>query len=241
MNRPYIVIHTHTSIDGNINFIDAPGFKAGSQHYKDIAFTPGKQRLDIDAYLNGTTSTRDNVTGDKQPEVDGNAAPVPAGDFIAEPEAGMYYVSIDPRGELALENSSFGYGGVRAHFIEVLTDAAGNAFKDYLRRRGISYIIAGSDQIDYAVMLGKLHALGIQRLMVAGGGSINWSFVQNGLVDEVSMVLSPIADGDSTAPRFFTACAPYTEVRPTAFRLLGVEDLGEGVVWLRYAPRTDAA
>ena len=128
MARPWIIIHTHTAIDGNINAIEAPGFKEGSQHYKDIAFTPGRQRLDIDAYLNGTVSTRDNVTGDKRPDVEENAAPVPPGDFIAERDAGMYYVSIDPRGELALEKNSFGYGGVRAHFIEVLTDAASNAF-----------------------------------------------------------------------------------------------------------------
>ena len=37
MNRPYIIIHTHTSIDGNINAMALPEFKAGSQHYQDRA------------------------------------------------------------------------------------------------------------------------------------------------------------------------------------------------------------
>lgn len=234
MNRPYVIIHTHTSIDGNINGMDLPAFEAGSRHYQDLALTPGRQVLNVDAYLNGKISTEDNITHYKKPDVDEPAAEVPAGDFLAEPDAGMYYVSIDPRGELAWEGNTFGYGGVPAHFLEVLTDQASNAYKDFLRRKRTSYIIAGGEQIDYGLMLSKLHGLGIKRLMVGGGGTINWSFLQNGLVDEVSMVLAPIANGDPDAPRFFTAREPYTSVSPVALQLSSVEDLGDSVVWLRY-------
>ena len=38
--------------------------------------------------------------------------------------------------------------------------------------------------------------------MVGGGGTINWSFIQHDLVDEVSMILAPVANGDPAAPRF---------------------------------------
>jgi riboflavin biosynthesis pyrimidine reductase len=234
LNRPYVIIHTHTSIDGNIDGMDLPEFEAGSQHYQDLALTPDLQVLNVDAYLNGKVSTEDNITHYRAPDVDGHADEVPAGDFIAEPDAGMYYVSIDPRGELAWDTNTFGYGGVQAHVLEVLTDAAGNAYKDFLRRKNISYIVAGSDQVDYGIMLNKLDGLGIKRLMIGGGGTINWSFLQNGLVDEVSMVLAPIANGDPAAPRFFTAREPYSSVSPVALRLSSVEDLGDSVVWLRY-------
>lgn len=234
MKRPYVIIHTHTSIDGNIDAMDLPEFETGSRHYQNLALTPGKQVLEIDAYLNGKTSTQVNITHYKVPDVDEQAAEVPAGDFLAEPGVGMYYISIDPRGELAWESNMFGYGGVQAHFIEVLTEAASNAYKDYLRRKRVSYITAGREQVDFELMLTKLYELGIERLMVGGGGGINWSFLQNGLVDEVSMVLAPIANGDPNAPRFFTAREPYSRVSPVAFRLTSVEDLGDSVVWLRY-------
>ena len=171
------------------------------------------------------------------PQLDENAPEVPAGDFLTEPDARMFYVSIDPRGELALENTALDYGGVSAHFLEVLSEKVSNGYKDYLRRKGISYIIAGAEQVDYRVMLEKLKALGIERLMVGGGGTINWSFVQNGLVDEISMVLAPIANGNPDAPRFFTAREPYSRVTPVAFDLIGVEDMGDGVLWLRYKVR----
>ncbi|MEQ5800938.1 RibD family protein [Halomonas sp. H10-9-1] len=160
---------------------------------------------------------------------------MPAGDFIVDTDAPMFYVSIDARGELAWPLNSFTWGDVKAHVLEVLTEAASNGYKDFLRRRHISYIIAGKKQIDYAVMLDKLYQLGIKRLAIGGGGAINWSFVQQGLVDEVSMVLAPIADGDANQPRFFKAQEPYSQVSPVAFKLLGVEALNDGVVWLRYS------
>jgi riboflavin biosynthesis pyrimidine reductase len=234
MTRPYVIIHTHTSIDGNIGVMNLPEFVAGSQRYQDIALTPDRQVLNINAYLNGKTSTQDNITHYQVPEVDEQAAEVPAGDFLAQPSAEMYYISIDPRGELAWQGNTYGYGGVEAHFMEVLTDQASNAYKDYLRRKRISYIVAGKNQVDHEVMLAKLHMIGINRLMVGGGGAINWSLLQAGLVDEVSMVLAPIANGDPNAARFFSAREPYSSITPVAFRLSTVEDLGDSVVWLRY-------
>ncbi|ANE04336.1 dihydrofolate reductase family protein [Corynebacterium crudilactis] len=237
MNRPYVIIHTHTSVDGNIDIMDLPGFYAGSQHYQDLALTPGKKVLGIDAYLNGKTSTEDNITHYRTPELNADAVQVPEGDYFAVSNAAMYYISIDPRGELAFDTNTFGYGGVPTHFIEVLTDAASNAYKDFLRRKQISYIIAGEQQVDYALMLHKLHGLGIKRLMVGGGGVINWSFLQNGLVDEVSSIIAPVANGDPNAHRFFTAREPYSTVQPVEFELTNVEVLGDSVVWLRYTPK----
>lgn len=51
--------------------------------------------------------------------------------------------------------------------------------------------------------------------MVWGGGVINWSFLQNGLVDEVSSIIAPVANGDSGAHRFFTAREPYSSMHST--------------------------
>src|SRR5690242_3765407 len=59
MTRPYVIIHTHTSIDGNIDVMSHGAFEAASRLYRDIALTPEKQVLNIDAYLNGKTSTED--------------------------------------------------------------------------------------------------------------------------------------------------------------------------------------
>ncbi|MGM7722857.1 dihydrofolate reductase family protein [Metabacillus sp. Hm71] len=58
----------------------------------------------------------------------------------------------------------------------------------------ISYIIAGEDELDKALVLHKLATLfHMEQIMIGGGGLLNWSFLQNGFVDEVSIVMAPIA------------------------------------------------
>lgn len=236
MNKPYVIIHTHTSIDGNLDIMDLPEFKEASRQYQELSINPEKQQFGIQGYLNGKTTTEDNMTHYKTPKLDENASPVPEGDYVADREASMYYLSIDARGELAFEDNYSPYGGIDSPIVEVLTEQASNAYKDFLRKKKISYIIAGKEQIDYEVMLDKFYNLfGIQRMMVGGGGTLNWSFVQNGLADEVSVILSPIANADPDGHRFFVAKEPYSQIQETAFQLESVEVLEHGTVWIRYS------
>ncbi|WP_198394894.1 dihydrofolate reductase family protein [Brevibacterium yomogidense] len=108
-------------------------------------------------------------------------------------------------------------------------------YRDLLRRRGISYLVAGQDTLDPALALEKLHTLfGMERVMVGGGGVLNWSFLRAGLVDEISLVVSPFADGDPTQPGLFTAVAPLSEAHPHAFSLLEARELRDSVLLLRY-------
>ncbi|MFC5587397.1 hypothetical protein ACFPRA_00555 [Sporosarcina soli] len=135
MNKPYVIIHTHTSIDGNIDMMDLREFEDASRQYQELYLNAEKQQFEVQGYLNGKTSTEDNITHYKKPELDENAAPVPEGDYVADSDAPMYYLSIDRRGELAFEENTYGYGDVPSHIIEVLTEQATNAFKDFLRKR----------------------------------------------------------------------------------------------------------
>lgn len=239
MKKPYVIIHTHTSIDGNLDIMNLPEFKEASRQYQELSLNPEKQQFNIRGYLNGKTTTEDNMTHYKTPKLDENAASVPDGDYVADSDAPMYYLSIDARGELAFEENFSDYGGVSAPIVEVLTEQASNAYKDFLRKKKISYIIAGNDQIEYEVMLDKFYTLfGIKRMMVGGGGTLNWSFVQNGLADEVSVILSPIANGDPDGHRFFAAKEPYSNIKETAFKLESVEILEHGTLWIRYFIKT---
>lgn len=60
---------------------------------------------------------------------------------------------------------------------------------------------------------------------MGGGGTLNWSFIQNGLVDEVSVILASIANADPDGHRFFTAKEPYSSIKATAFQLKSVVEL----------------
>ncbi len=63
------------------------------------------------------------------------------------------------------------------------------------------------------------------------------SFVQNGLVDEISIILAPIANGDLNGHRFFVAKEPYFTMKETAFELKSVEQLEHGTLWIGYTPK----
>ncbi len=126
------------------------------------------------------------------------------------------------------------YNDTHAAVLEVLTDQAPNAYKAYLRDRQISYIIAGHDQLDAPLLLRKLkHDLHMERVMLGGGGVLNWSFIQQGLCDELSVVISPAADADSDSPSPFTAVPGFSTTDPIAFSLEMVQSQGDAV-WLRY-------
>lgn len=66
------------------------------------------------------------------------------GPFMAADAVRPYFVALDTRGELGWESGRFANKGrAEAHVIEILTEAAPLSYRAYLRKRGVSYIIAG--------------------------------------------------------------------------------------------------
>ena len=71
-------------------------------------------------------------------------------------------------------------------------------------------------------------------LMIAGGGTVNWSFLQEGLIDELSLVIAPVADGSTTAVSIFEQGDFLSPHGPVAFGLKEARPLKDNVLWLRY-------
>lgn len=74
----------------------------------------------------------------------------------------------------------------------------------------------------------------IETIMIEGGGLINGSLLNEGLIDELSLLLLPIADGTPKTPTTFEV-SEYLQKRPaTHLRFIEVKQLEEGILWLRY-------
>jgi riboflavin biosynthesis pyrimidine reductase len=225
-----------TSLDGKImgKYISLPESGPAGRAFYDIAFGD-EPYYRHQGWLSGRITTDDNFTNYEKPDLEPKAPLVPAGDYVAAPDAGMFYVSVDPSGKLGWNSSELTYQTTHAHVIEVLTGKASNEYKAFLRGLGISYIIAGDASLDLASALSKLRDLfGIETLMLGGGGVLNWSFIQAGMCDEVSIVIAPAADGDSDTPSLFETRG-RTPDTPQGFTLEAAEALDGDVVWLRYA------
>ena len=78
-----------------------------------------------------------------------------------------------------------------------------------------------------------LHARGIRRLMVEGGGTVHTQFLTDGLADELQLVVAPFFVGDSRARRFVDD-GRYPWCSDHRAGLVETRAIGD-VVLLRYA------
>lgn len=144
-----------------------------------------------------------------------------------------YIVSLDPMGTLAFDSNFIERKGrPSAHIIQVVSNSVSDAYLSYLRDKNISYIISESEKIDCCVLLEKLRTyFNIEKVMIAGGGLCNDSFLQQGLIDEISLVIAPISESEKSATSFE---AMDHHSMPKSFHLADVKRLDGDAVWLVY-------
>ena len=56
---------------------------------------------------------------------------------------------------------------------------------------------------------------------------VNWSFLQAGVIDELSLVLAPVTDGSSGSASLFTQMPSTGKGSPVEFTLNKVERIGD--------------
>ena len=235
MERPYVICHILTALDGKIDgeFFAMPETLPALKKYGEI-----RQFYDCKATIYGTTTVAEGYSDGILTEPPTCEKVYPREDHIAEKSAENFIISLDPRGILRWRGAYLEKKNrPKAHVVEVLTDGIADGYIGYLRGLGVSYIFAGKDTLNCGLLLKKLKALlGLERVMLAGGGVTNQSFAAAGLIDELSIVIAPTADGDSGSASLFET-GGFSAPSPKAYKLKAVEQ-GEGdVLWLRYAKK----
>ncbi|MFI5681616.1 dihydrofolate reductase family protein [Streptomyces cellulosae] len=98
-------------------------------------------------------------------------------------------------------------------------------------------VVAVGVGLDWRRVLEHLHDVrGVERLMVEGGGTVHTQLLQQGLADELQLVLAPLFVGDPKAPRLFGPGA-YQGGRLRLVETRRIED----VVLMRYEPTAPGA
>jgi 2,5-diamino-6-(ribosylamino)-4(3H)-pyrimidinone 5'-phosphate reductase len=91
-------------------------------------------------------------------------------------------------------------------------------------------IQAGDQQVDLAVLLDELSMMGVGQLMVEGGGTLIWSLLEFGLVDEISCFIGGLIIGGEDAPTLADGIGFIDEASFVKLRLINVEPLDQGVL-----------
>src|SRR3990172_5891900 len=104
---------------------------------------------------------------------------------------------------------------------------------DSLRALGVEVFVADAPRVDLNQMMITLKKIGVDHLMVEGGGRINFELLRLRLVDELAIYIAPMIFGGASAPPL--AVGPGLK-RDAAIelKLMDVEKWEDGGVFLRY-------
>lgn len=233
--RPKIICHMIGSIDGRLlsdRWTPLPqgtGPNAVLNVYEEAA-----QRLNAQGWVVGRKTMANLVGGKARPHVAPETS-IPRNTYIGNRQERPIAVAVDPSGKLHYGTDHIG----SEHLVAILGEHVSDEYLAELREDGISYLFAGADGLDLQAAMATLgDQFGIETLLLEGGGTINGAFLKADLIDEISLLLYPGIDGLAGIPSIFDYHGSSVDNQPAAgrsLRLLSVETLSAGIVWVRYA------
>jgi 2,5-diamino-6-(ribosylamino)-4(3H)-pyrimidinone 5'-phosphate reductase len=129
--------------------------------------------------------------------------------------------------------SKFLYEG-GAHVVIFTTHRTSNEELASLRvLDNLEVFVHEGQRVDLSEMMHILHEMGIKRLMVEGGGTLNFELIRLGLVDELSAYVAPMIFGGDAAPTM-AAGVGLGRGEAVPLKLIHVESWEDGGVLLRY-------
>jgi riboflavin biosynthesis pyrimidine reductase len=225
--KPHVICHIGASVDGRIltSRWRPQNFNSGG------LFERLHEELGCDAWLVGRVTGQEYAKATRYP---GQPTPrLPREPWFARRAAKAYGVVLDADGKIAWGRSDIGGDPI----VVVLNTAVSDAHLNALRSEGVSYIFGGEVGLDLACVLEVLnHELGVERLLVEGGGVTNGAFLRAGLIDELSLMIYPVVDGAAGAPCIFDS-APTDAGHAAPLRSMKLESsqsMPGGSMWLRY-------
>lgn len=230
MNKPYVICHMSSAIDGRIITANwGKQVKEFSGLYEKC-----HESFDSQAWMVGRVTMEKDFSKGEKPELIAPEAKIRREPFIGNKEAKTFAIGVDTKGKLGWKTNEIGGD----HLIVVLNEEVSDEYLYYLQRKKISYIFAGEKELDLKSALHQLAELfPIRTLMLEGGGHLNGSFLNEGLIDELSILLLPVADGTPNTPTVFEV-SEYLHKNPAAhLSLTEVQRLEHDVLWLKYKVR----
>ena len=234
--KPYVICHMNSSVDGRIlgsRWRPAENRMAG-------LFERLHEELGGGSWLIGRVTGSEYAKAQSYPDRTDRTYPrepwLAQRSARSEPKAGdaaAYGIALDAQGRIAWGRSDIGGDPI----VAVLTERVSDAHLAGLRRDGVSYIFAGDEALHLGLALEILNReLGLERLLLEGGGGSNGAFLRAGLIDEISLAICPAIDGAKGAPSIFDSSDKDAGIAAPirSMILASTEVLEGGVVWLRY-------
>ncbi len=231
MNRPYVICHMTTSINGKVtgDFLSSEAGIKACEVYYDL-----NRSYLSDGFACGRVTMEGSFTGGYAPDLSQyENASCDYTDWFGKELRGPYAIAFDPHGRLGWQSNRIidpdgdpGYDNAR--IVEVLTEQVDQRYLRYLTNMNIPYIFAGEKEIDIETALYKLRTFfGIERLLLEGGSILNGAFMEADVIDELSLVVCLLVAAEGDKPLFDRAIT-------SEFEFAEVKAYAGGVLWLNY-------
>lgn len=106
---------------------------------------------------------------------------------------------------------------------------------DFLRRQGVLVFVLGEQQVDLPLAMEKLMEVGVQSLLVEGGGILIESLLRLQLIDEINIFVAPLIFGGATAPTYVNGPGLNLD-EALRLQLIAINRLGDGGILMKYLP-----
>lgn len=209
MNRPYIICHMTMSVDGKVtgSFLFEKTSASACEIYYDI-----NRNIKSNGFICGRVTMEGSFTDGYYPDLSeykpSDRKKESKKDFVPDNLTGFYAIAFDPKGKLGWKSNKIidpdgdpGYDN--AQIVEILTEEVDERYLVYLESMSIPYLFAGKNEIDVETALCKLrNKLGCEILLLEGGSIVNGYFQRADVIDELSLVISPVTGEKNDKPLF---------------------------------------
>ena len=219
---PRVILHIGVSLDGRIDWScgDIGLYYELAGHWPADAMLSGSNTLLAAYRMSGGNPEEDEGPLEAPEKVPGDPR--------------QLLVVVDSRGRIRQWN----YWRRQPYWRDVMalcSRSTPQAALDYLRGKGVEFIVAGDEHVDLRAALEELAArCGVKVVRVDSGGTLNGVLLRAGLVDEVSVIVDPCLTGGMTPRSMFVAPDLASADGIIPLKLMHVEVVRTDTVWLRY-------
>lgn len=190
MNRPYTFINVAVSADGKMDTFERRGAAISSVADKARV---DELRAGADAIMVGGHT----LLGD-DPKLTVKSAELRAARIARGLPENPMKVGIVSQANLKPDGNFVSAGAARRL---IFTSAQTSPQQiEALSALGVEVHILGEKRVELVKALETLKSLGVERLMVEGGGTLNFELLRLGLVDELTIYVAPLVFGGGSAP-----------------------------------------
>jgi 2,5-diamino-6-(ribosylamino)-4(3H)-pyrimidinone 5'-phosphate reductase len=229
MNRPFVFINVAMTADGKIDTFERKGSSISSQQDKKRV---DRLRAEADAVMVGGKTLLD-----EDPKLTVKSEALRAERVARGLSPNPIKVGIVSEARLDLHSQFLTTGP--ASIVIFTTRRTSKHHVSELKSRGVDVYVDDSEKINLFSALETLNEIGVERLMVEGGATLNFELLRLGLVDEVSVYIAPMIFGGANAP---TLAAGSGLERGAAIPLkrIHTEAWEDGGVLLKYSVERSA-